>query len=124
MPLNLRSIRRLPTAPRMQAESTEEARQASPQAVVQASVPAPEPSLRAPNGGMRQARLLMDVPFPEPQCPQKEEGFSIRDDNWGSQRESRSQEPSNSQVWTESEAWWGKMRLNLRVMSLEAWSRA
>lgn len=67
----------------MEAKSTEEARQASPQAVMQASAPAPEPSLRAPNGGVRQARLLVDVPFPEPQCPQKEEGFSIRDNNWG-----------------------------------------
>lgn len=40
-----------------------------------------------------------------------------------SQREGRSQEPANSQAWTGSEAWWGKMRLDLRMMSLETCSR-
>lgn len=83
MPLKLKSTRHLPTAHFAQAESTEETRQASPPAVVQAGVPTPGPSLGAPHGRVSQASLLLDTPLPEPQCPRKKEAFSIQDGNWG-----------------------------------------
>lgn len=71
-----------------------------------------------------QARLLMDMPLPEPQCPWKEERFSIQDDNWGSQRKGRSQSPPTAKRGLGVRHGGEKTRLNLRVMSLGTCSRA
>lgn len=52
----------------------------------------------------------------------KEEGVSVGDNDWRSQREGRGQEPSSIGVWIGSERQ-GKTSLNLR-RSLETCSRA
>lgn len=98
MSLNLKSTRHLLTAPHMQTKSTEET--LILQAAAQAKVPTFGHSLRTSDGRTWQARQLIGAPFSEPRYPWKKESFSFGDDDWMSQREGRSWEPSTSEAWT------------------------
>lgn len=105
MPLNLKNTRHLLTSPHMQAKSTEETlvfvgRQSYWQSHRLGCLSL-GPALVS-DGRAHQARLLTGAPFPEPWCSCQEERLSIEDDDWMSQREGRSQEPSTSEPWTGS----------------------
>ena len=120
MPLSLQSTRHLPTSPCIKAEDTEGALVLPGRSSYRQAHGLGSPPEHLMEGHVRLDCLWM--------CPflslhsWKEEGVSIGDNDWRSQREDRSQEPSSTGVWIGSERQ-EKTSLNLR-RSLEICSRA